>query len=1434
VTVIYAEPVNGVSTCRIKGFDLGDVSASEPLRIVVDYGKAVDIRLSTLAEGADYDRAGYSLEYVGMELPAENEAASKMGLVTKALPEGLLLTAKGDTEQGENGSFTRTDEAIRFTMDGFLEAVERAYAVLSVTPLNDPESGEPATGNEIIGYIYVELQIVPANMMYYEAEDFIGSELTYEEKMGDAEPDYLFFDFDGKGADALFKSNVYSPGYSETQTLIDWDATEVDENGDEVLTYWNRAKHIPEEAVAYVPEITNNNKFASGPAEFSYTVKEGDVLEIKFKAETYEGTGRLYFHAKYYNSSGEQTCSTTTSIPSSEIPIGQYGLWRTPLEDGYVNNTIHRFEIMGTKATTQANDYCFDYIYIGPADKAPSALEERGADRTSVLCYGLNQTFTIKTDEDEKNQTAGQTASTKEVSTQDYSPVIDEVYIPDYRNHPEVLFYGFDNRPEDRERYLNHSGYGGRGINYDDPNLVNENWYVYKQRNEQPRKVKDIQIDGAAGTMVVTAWDQCYGTSGTGDLWPDVYIDTIYEGSYFNRALSYNPEAAEVYQIRFKMENFRIGTNGNAADSAKVNPSVLLQYQYAAQNLTERNDPFVSTAEGTIHTELLNANEYVVMTMFTSEAFRESEELKKIRIFFQGLESISETQLGKLTIDYVYIGPYDLAPVEAAYGRDSSYADDALLSDGESLYIEGTGVRPKNAPDVETYTEVKFSFTGTGFDLFTRTGAKQATARVDVYTDSERTVWKQGGDVWLKGEMELYQIPVVSIQDLPYGTYYITIGVMDKVEYDIPFLEGLNHGNQLYLDALRIYDPIDVSAGESADNKDSKDAYAAYCADREAYPVIKEVRDIILSAKDFDALNGSTIGAVFVDYAEEPVVEAPELDEEGETTGETEDIVDPELDITNHITGSIVTYEKVGPNNEVYLGPQQMLVFKLVVESQVLPKRLDIGCKALDGGNTYFQMILAEAAGDTRQTVSLPVYSATPQYYTMPLWNGRFTPVKDSEGNITAYEVYVMISNTASKTDSQSGVLSITDVKVAFDRKPVPMSNSEQPAAYTVESAKRTAGVELPLDEFVKFMIDGNASQIVEDYLDSMEKENCEHIPGALVVETPAAPGQEGLAARYCVRCGEICYTHIFEALGELTFTGASVTLQSDLSIQFKVLESLFTEQGYADPFVVVVDRNGVETVIREYTVKDGKYSFIYKNIAPHQIGDTITATLYATYNGELYCSAPIEYSVARYCYNMLGKTEGNPAYDKLRTLLVDILHYGAESQRYTGYRTEELCNSRLTESQLACGTELTRELVNHKDLEHEVVENPTVQWKGAGLNLKESVAIRFRLEAESYEDLEVRVTLAGRTFKFFSSDFDYRDDGTYVHFTYLNAAQLSEPVYITAYRDGVQVSNTLCYSVESYAYSKQTVTTIPYLASLVERMMCYGDSAKAYVMSAG
>ena len=97
----------------------------------------------------------------------------------------------------------------------------------------------------------------------------------------------------------------------------------------------------------------------------------------------------------------------------------------------------------------------------------------------------------------------------------------------------------------------------------------------------------------------------------------------------------------------------------------------------------------------------------------------------------------------------------------------------------------------------------------------------------------------------------------------------------------------------------------------------------------------------------------------------------------------------------------------------------------------------------------------------------------------------------------------------------------------------------------------------------------------------------------------------------------------------------------------------------------------------------------------------------------------------------------------------------------------------------------------------------------------------------------EVNVTynVGGKeTYTYEEKDFEYKSDGTYVHFRNINASQMSEPILVAVYRDGVQVSNTISYSIESYAYSKQNDTTTPYLASLVKRMLCYGDSCKAYV----
>ena len=67
--------------------------------------------------------------------------------------------------------------------------------------------------------------------------------------------------------------------------------------------------------------------------------------------------------------------------------------------------------------------------------------------------------------------------------------------------------------------------------------------------------------------------------------------------------------------------------------------------------------------------------------------------------------------------------------------------------------------------------------------------------------------------------------------------------------------------------------------------------------------------------------------------------------------------------------------------------------------------------------------------------------------------------------------------------------------------------------------------------------------------------------------------------------------------------------------------------------------------------------------------------------------------------------------------------------------------------------------------------------------------------------------------------------------FNGLKAYEMRETVYITAYKDGVAVSNTIRYSIESYAAQQMPKTDPVYdsLKELLSAMMKYGDSAYNY-----
>lgn len=307
--------------------------------------------------------------------------------------------------------------------------------------------------------------------------------------------------------------------------------------------------------------------------------------------------------------------------------------------------------------------------------------------------------------------------------------------------------------------------------------------------------------------------------------------------------------------------------------------------------------------------------------------------------------------------------------------------------------------------------------------------------------------------------------------------------------------------------------------------------------------------------------------------------------------------------------------------------------------------------------------------------------------------------------------------------------------------------------------------------------------------------------------------------------------------LPDLKFSGASLYLQSDLAIHYRVNANLFAEGKYTDPYLVV-EMNGKQETITSYSLDTEKnqYVFQFSNIAPQQMGDTVTATLHATYEGQEYTAAK-DYSVAQYCYSMLGNaTYSTDAYAELRTLLVDLLNYGAAAQNYKNYKTDALVNADLTDDQKAWGTaELATALENHKDT-LTTTENATVQWKGAGLYLENEVAIRLRfLPNEGVDVSTLTVNIAtedgSKTWTIGSEAFvEAAAGGYYVYFDGLNAGQMRQKLTIQVCDGtGAAVSDVISYSVVSYAYSQQNDDDAK-LTALLDAMMKYGDSAYAYV----
>lgn len=317
--------------------------------------------------------------------------------------------------------------------------------------------------------------------------------------------------------------------------------------------------------------------------------------------------------------------------------------------------------------------------------------------------------------------------------------------------------------------------------------------------------------------------------------------------------------------------------------------------------------------------------------------------------------------------------------------------------------------------------------------------------------------------------------------------------------------------------------------------------------------------------------------------------------------------------------------------------------------------------------------------------------------------------------------------------------------------------------------------------------------------------------------------------------------TVIVNAEGEtpesLTFAGWSLTLQNNLSLNYAVDAKYFTEYGYEAPEVTFVMGERTVTVTEYDTVRyPSYYIFTLADIAPHQLGETVTATMSATYGEERVTTEAQSYSVKQYCYNTLN----NASNESLKTLIVDLLNYGAATQTHVG-SSDSLVNAELTDAQKAFGTQTGAVLGTKSNATYQTVTDPSAAWLGAYLTLADTVEMKFVFTAETTDGLKAKISTKDPLnaeaigTDYYVTEFDTYEGGGYIAaFDSFDAARMRDTVYVTVLdSEDNAVSDTYSYSIESYAYAKQNDENES-LAELVKAMMKYGDSAKIYSLQGG
>lgn len=309
---------------------------------------------------------------------------------------------------------------------------------------------------------------------------------------------------------------------------------------------------------------------------------------------------------------------------------------------------------------------------------------------------------------------------------------------------------------------------------------------------------------------------------------------------------------------------------------------------------------------------------------------------------------------------------------DSSYGCDGSYQSDRADSYGTSYEGDTT-----NGP-----IRFFYSFTGTGTSIYARTAQDTGYIQVKLFEGEKTTNAELAGtdykniyyrDTYYKADngnsaTTLYNVPVYSESNLPYGTYTVLVTVAKKGTPTLNTDHGEGGaGNKFYLDGIRVYQPLQrvdengniVTGKPDANTKYNtitQKALSAYALDGESNAEVITLRQKLISDNE-DGISGWDNFVVLTDNG-------------NVTTAED--------------------YVSAGPKEELYLAPGQTVTFALKSWHRE-GYLLHLGMKAPGG---YGKVLVGSDTYELRNTVE-HYYDITAKYSVL---QNKYEQARNADG----------------------------------------------------------------------------------------------------------------------------------------------------------------------------------------------------------------------------------------------------------------------------------------------------------------------------------------------------------------------------------------------------------------------------------------------------